>query len=305
MDIVVFGAGSLGSFVGGLLSKKHTVTLVGRDPHIETVIESGLQIVGAIEATATPTALTDGANLDADLAIVTVKSFDTQEAADTLATGSYDTVLSLQNGMGNEEILYNTLTSAHILAGTTTYGALIRSPGVVQCAGLGTILLGPWQGGESVEAEMVAKAFRSVTLSCTTDADMPYRLWEKLAINSAINPVTALSRCRNGALALEPASIIAERAAREVALVARENDIDLTDNAAVESLHQVIEDTAANTSSMAYDVANNRRTEIASINGFVVDTAEDPDLVPVNATLAALVQVWEQDHDIGVQFDNG
>jgi ketopantoate reductase len=73
MDVVVFGAGSLGSLVGGLLAGGHDVTLVGPDPHVSAVRERGLRLVGAVEMTVRPDAVTDPPAA-ADLAGVCVKA---------------------------------------------------------------------------------------------------------------------------------------------------------------------------------------------------------------------------------------
>jgi 2-dehydropantoate 2-reductase len=81
MDVVVFGAGSLGSLIGGLLAREHAVTLVGRDPHVARVREDGLAVGGAFDFSVYPDATTDGTDLDADLAVVTVKAFDAERAA--------------------------------------------------------------------------------------------------------------------------------------------------------------------------------------------------------------------------------
>ena len=104
MDICVFGAGSLGSLVGGLLAREHAVTLVGRDPHVATVATEGLDLTGVLSETVHPDAGTTPPDR-ADLAVVTVKAFDTAAAARTLADCDLDCVLSLQNGLGNEATL--------------------------------------------------------------------------------------------------------------------------------------------------------------------------------------------------------
>lgn len=304
MDIVIFGAGSLGSLVGGLLATNHDVTLVGREDHMETVRRNGLQVVGELELTVHPGATTTGTGLDTDLVIVTVKAYDTVPVAADLETGRFDTVLSLQNGMGNEETLAGALDeSVQVLSGTTTYGALLRSPGVVQCSGIGEVVIGPFEGGESPAAEKVAGAFNSAGLDCVIDTNMPRQLWEKLAVNAAINPITALARCRNGALSADPANAIAREAAREVASVARSREVELSDAEAVAALEKTIAQTSANTSSMAFDVANDRRTEIDAINGYVVDHATESADVPINTTLLSLVRTWEQGHEIAISLD--
>ncbi|QSG06893.1 ketopantoate reductase family protein [Halapricum desulfuricans] len=294
MRVVVFGAGSLGSLIGGLLADEHDVTLIGRESHVLAVRDRGLEITGAIETTSYPDAAT-AVSGSAELAIVTVKSYDTAAAARALEAADPDVVLSLQNGLGNEEVLAEAL-AATVLAGTCTYGARLIEPGVVRCTGAGEVTLGARSGGRSAAAERVGTAVRRAGIDATVAADMPRRLWEKLAINAAINAVTALARIENGALADGPANDVATRAARETARVARANGIDLADERAIGALETVVETTAANRSSMYQDLEAGRRTEIDAINGAVLERANDP--VPVNETLAALVRAWERERDL-------
>lgn len=290
MRIVVFGAGSLGSLLGGLLAREHRVTLVGRDPHVSTVREDGLWISGTIETHVSPDATTDGADLAADLALVTVKSYDTAEAARTLSTGEFGAVLSLQNGIGNEERLARDL-DCPVLAGTASYGATLVGPGRVACTGVGRVVLGPPEGGESVLGERVGAAFAAAGIEATVVPDMLRRLWEKCAVNAGINPVTALAGVENGAILDEPAWSIAHEATRETARVASENGVDLSEQTATDALRRVASATRENTSSMAQDLEKGRRTEIDAINGYVVRNAQGS--VPTNALLTGLVKTWE------------
>jgi 2-dehydropantoate 2-reductase len=286
MHVVVVGAGSLGSLLGGFLARAHEVTLVGRDPHMRAVREDGLRVTGDADFTIHPAARTEPPPA-ADLALVTVKSFDTAGAAAALAGTDTGAVLSLQNGMGNETTLAERLP-APVLAGTCTYGAELVEPGVVRCNGLGEITLGPREGGESATADRAGEAFRAAGIGTTVSAGMPRLLWRKLAVNAGINATTALAGVPNGALLDGPLTGTAEAAARETARVA---DVALDPDAAADRLRAVARQTAANTSSMRRDVASGRRTEVDAINGYVLDRATEP--VPVNATLAGLVRGWE------------
>jgi len=295
MEIVVFGAGSLGSLLGGLLAREHAVTLVGRDPHVETITGSGLRISNGIDVAVEPAATTDATNLSAELAVVTVKAYDTERAAKTLATGSFDAALSLQNGLGNEATLANAL-DCEVLAGTATYGARLIESGHVECTGVGEIVLGAPSGGASTQAERAAGAFRDADVEAGASEAMPRRLWEKVAVNAGINPVTALARVPNGALAEPPARRIARRAASEAARVARAEGVELTDDAALAALERVVETTAENRSSMLQDVDTGRRTEIDAVSGAVVERATENGIeAPTNELLAALVRCWEHE----------
>jgi 2-dehydropantoate 2-reductase len=297
MEIVVFGAGSLGSLVGGLLAREHAVTLVGRDPHVAAVREDGLRVGGQFSFAVRPEATTDGTGLAADLAIVTVKAFDTEAAAETLATGSFDAALSLQNGMGNEATLADYL-DCPVLAGTVTYGAVLPEPGFVECTGRGEVVLGPRNGGASKTADRAGRAFDAAGVETRVAEDMPRRLWEKLAVNAGINATTSLAQVENGALLDGPAHEVAADAARETARVARAEGIELSDDEAVRAVDRVAQATAANTSSMHKDVLAGHRTEIEAINGYVLAHAgareEADDVpVPVNRTLTNLLRAWE------------
>jgi 2-dehydropantoate 2-reductase len=304
-SVLVFGAGSLGSLLGGLLARAHDVTLVGRDPHVETVREHGLRIEGELSATVHPRAATTTPDESFDLVLVTVKAGDTPKAAEALSAAvagkgregveGVGAVWSLQNGLGNEERLAAAL-SCPVLAGTCTYGARLVDPGVVECTGVGEVTVGRRDGGESALAESVAGAATSGGLEATAVTDMPRRLWEKLAVNAGINAVTALARVDNGALVDGPAGGTARTAARETARVARQQGVDLDPEECAERVASVAETTAANVSSMRADVEAGRPTEIDAINGAVVERAADP--VPVNETLAALVRAWERERSL-------
>ncbi|WP_224448215.1 ketopantoate reductase family protein [Haloprofundus salilacus] len=295
MQVVVFGAGSLGSLVGGLLARVHDVTLVARDAHAARVRESGLRISSAVEAHTTPDATTEGENLVADLALVTVKAFDTAEAAEALETGDFGSVLSLQNGL-TEETLEAKL-DAPVLAGTATYGARLLEPGRVECTGVGRVVLGSLDGGPDPIAERIGRGFRAADIETLVATDMPRRRWTKLAVNAGINPVTALSRVENGAFADGDADAtrVARAATRETARVARAEGVSLPNRRALAALDRVVDATAENRSSMLQDVDAERRTEVDAISGEVVARAERHRLdAPTNRTLAALLRAWER-----------
>lgn len=297
LRVLVFGAGSLGSLIGGLLARTHDVTLVGRDPHVAAVRAEGLRVTGELDASVSPAAAPDVPAGAYDLALVTVKAGDTPAAAAALSRPDVDVAMacSLQNGLGNEETLADAL-ACPVLAGTCTYGARLDEPGVVACTGVGEVAFGPREGGESARAARVGAAFRAAGIETTVAADMPRRLWAKLAVNAGINAVTALARVPNGALVDGPAAATAEEAARETARVARAQGVDLDADAAAAAVADVAETTAANTSSMRGDVEAGQRTEVDAINGAVVDRATEP--VPVNETLARLVRAWEADRGL-------
>lgn len=289
MEIQVFGAGSLGTLVGALLADAgHDVHLVGRPRHVEAIQRDGVHVSGSRGFTAYPTAAT-GAT-DVDLTLVTVKSYDTREAAEQIR-GRQDAVVSLQNGMGNEDVLREAVDST-VLAGVATYGARKTGEGEVEYTGEGVIRLGSPEGGGSSVAEETANALSSGVEAEARD-DMPGVLWRKLAVNAGVNPVTALTGLSNGE-AVERAGDLVREAAEETGRVAVAADVDVEPERCGETAIEVAEQTSDNLSSMLRDVERGRRTEVDAINGYVADTARQMDVeASVNRTLHSLVSAAE------------
>ena len=297
MEVLVYGAGALGSLVGGMLAGTHDVTLVGRNPHMRRVRENGLRIDGAVETRVRPRAVTDGYHRSSDLALVTTKAYDTDEVARAIGTGEHGAVCSLQNGLTEERLV--AALDAPVLAGTASYGARLLEPGRVRCTGVGEVVVGSLAGGESALAERVSRAFGDAGIEAVAAADMSRRRYEKLAVNAGINGPSALARVTNGETVEGPAGGVAREAAREVARVARAERVDLTESAAVNALERVARDTETNRSSMCEDVAAGRRTEVDAIYGSVVERADRRGAsVPTCRTLASVIRAWEAGRDL-------
>lgn len=294
MQIIVFGAGSLGSLIGGLLATAHDVTLIGRDPHISAIRRDGLRITGLLDRTVKPTAMTSVTDsVSTDLAVVTVKAYDTDSAVEALSACDIDAVLSLQNGLGNEARLRR--IGSPVLAGVTSYGANLNSPGTVVCTGIGEVTIGPDSANDD-RVQEVASAFTAADIETTVSTDIQQQLWEKLAINAAINPITALADVDNGAILDPPLRSLAKRTATEAAAVAREQGFSLSTERVLDRLWTVAEITAENVSSMRSDMLAGQRTEIDAINGAIVDHADWT--VPVNTVLAEIIRGWEAGHGL-------
>lgn len=280
MRIAVFGAGALGSLVGGLLADVHDVLLVGRDPHVATVAEHGLTLEGVTEATVHPRTATRPPEDPHDLVVVTVKAFDTARAAREMVPllGEGTQVLTLQNGLGNLPALAEQVAPERLVGGTTSHGATYVEPGRVRHAGAGDTTVGAWRA-DPATAEPVAEAFREAGIEVEVTDRIDAAIWRKVLVNAAINPVTALARVENGALLDDPGlNACVHQLAEEGAAVARAVGLGIDDDEAVAGAERVAEQTASNRSSMLQDVEAGERTEVEQINGALVDHGQSEDV---------------------------
>lgn len=205
--------------------------------------------------------------VDADVTFVTVKAYDTEEAAKSLAKVDPGVVCSLQNGIGNEEILAEHLDN--VVGGVTTYGANLKDFGVVVFAGEGVTYIGEFKGKG---IEKVERVLKDSGINVEVVEDIKEKIWEKAVVNSVINPITAIFRVKNGEiLRNEFLWEIAKKTAKESEEVAREVGYEIN---AVEAVKIVAEKTAENISSMLQDVMKGRKTEIDFINGVIVKEGE-------------------------------
>ena len=136
----------------------------------------------------------------ADLVLVTVKAYDSRAVASLLKKSSIRNVpvLSLQNGLGNVEELTSRLGADSTIAGTTTEGAMTTGPGAVIHTGRGITWVGEMNGKLSDRCLTIQRTFRKAGFTTTISNNIKGVLWPKTIVNSAINPITAITRVRNG-----------------------------------------------------------------------------------------------------------
>ena len=290
---MVFGAGALGSVVGGLLTRRHEVTLVGRPAHVQAIEEGGLVISGAVEAVVVPHAVEDVKGLPlADMVVLTVKAYDTAQALQALRplVGEGTMVVSLQNGLNNADLLSKAYP-LQAVAGVATMGAILVGPGRVLYAGEGEFSFGVIDAEPSL-VNKVAEAFGSVGLESRASDDIMTEAWSKAVVNASVNPLTAIARCKNGKVLIDPhLSLIAESACQEATSVARAHEIELDDDEMRARVKEVLLRTSENKSSMLQDMERGKRTEIDEITGEIVRGGAAKGVpTPVNRTLWLLVR---------------
>jgi 2-dehydropantoate 2-reductase len=297
MRICVFGAGALGSAIGGLLASQHEVSLVAKRAHAAAIRKEGLRIDGVLRRRVRVAAYEHVEDAPAaDLLVICTKAFDTRSAIDACrkAVGESTRALTLQNGLGNLELLRE-WKGRKAFGGTTTLGARLVRPGVIQLAGLGETIIG---GDMDVAgARKIAAAFTSAGIKSCVKKNIEREIWSKVVVSACINPLTAILRVPNGALLSSPViSRLASEVARECLLVSAAEGHALSTARTVARIRSVARSTAKNHSSMLQDIERGRRTEISMINGAVCALAAKRGIpVPLNSALVAVVEALERD----------
>jgi 2-dehydropantoate 2-reductase len=226
-------------------------------------------------------------------AFVLVKSWQTERAADQLfASLAVDGVaLTLQNGLGNREILVNKLGAERVAYGITTGGATLLGPAQVRSGGNGKISV-----AEHPRMAPLIEILRRAEFEIETTENIESLAWAKLVINASINPLTALLGIPNGELRRSTAHQLVESLANEVADVARSKRISLPFTEPIRAVDEVIAATANNVSSMLQDVRRGARTEIDAINGAVVNAGRENKIpTPVNQVIWQMVTALSED----------
>lgn len=229
-----------------------------------------------------------------DLLLVTLKAWQVSDAVKGLVSSLSPAtpVLLLHNGMGTVEELKSLPNP--LLMGTTTHAAR-RDGNVIIHVASGITHIGPAraQDGEfSYLADTLQMALPDVAWHNTIRP----ALWRKLAVNCVINPLTALRDCKNGDLRDAPEEI--EKIAREVAAVIEREGHHISADDLIAYVHQVIESTAENISSMLQDVRAMRHTECDYITGYLLRRARAHGIaVPENARLFDLIKRKESEYE--------
>jgi 2-dehydropantoate 2-reductase len=303
MKIGIVGSGAMGSLFGGRLSLSGCDVVlydVFRE-HVETVTAEGLSIEDAATGAVTlarPRASTDPRSVEgSDLLVIFVKSTATEEAAAQFAplAGRDAIVLTLQNGLGNEEILSRAFGPRRTAAGVTSQGATFLGPGRIRHAGKGPTHI-CMSDGRNERLSPVCAAFEAAGFETHVSTDVAGLIWSKLVINVGINALTAITGQPNGGLLdSEDTKGIMADLVREAVAVAKARGISLANEDPLAVVYEVARKTGANRSSMLQDFDRHRPSEIEVMNGAIVREAAQAGLpVPVNTTITRLIRAMEK-----------
>jgi 2-dehydropantoate 2-reductase len=298
--ICIVGCGALGSVIAGHLARLDNLEVYAFDvnePHTLAIREQGLKISGAANFTVRLLATTQPAEIPAcDFGIFATKGAHTRQAVDQSAHifSEAMAVCSVQNGLGNEEVIAERIRN--VVRGATTMAAHMIGPGHAGFEFYSDLWIGPFEpsGTPYANVEQLARCLSSAGLRVVPMQDARGAQWTKLIFNSAVNPVGALTRLHHGAATrFAPTGALYEALLQEGERVAADLGITLHGD----PRQMVVEGATApgkRNVSMLMDVLAERPTEIDFVNGAIADAGEKLGVpVPLNRALWQLMKGLE------------
>ena len=301
----VVGAGAVGSFFGAMLARAgHSVTLIGRAPHVDAIAAAGLELHmdGKVEAVNILATTDIAAVATADLVLFCVKSTDTDAVAREIAPllKPRALVLSLQNGVDNAATITRQVRQT-VVPAVVYVATAMPGPGVVMHHGRGDLEIGSLYAANAESPDLrrqlqqVVELFASADVPVVVSSDVINALWRKLLVNCAYNAISAVSQLPYGRMvALPVIRELMKAVAREVVAVAQADGQQLSFDSAIDAVEQIGAAMPAQLSSTAQDLARGKPTEIDHLNGFIVRRGAELGVpTPVNQTLHAMVKLAE------------
>ena len=277
MRIAVVGAGGVGGYFGAKLSRAgESVVMLARGAHLEAIRRDGIRVrsVPEGESVAKVEAVESLAGQPpVDMALFCVKSFDTRSAAEALrpVLGPATGVVSLQNGVDNEEAIDDVLGRGVALGGAAYVFAGIEAPGVIRHTFAGRIVFGELDGRVRDRATRLRDALARAGVPVELSADIRRVLWEKYLLISAQAGMTALTRCPAGVLRETPESWqMYRRIVEELATLARAAGVTLAADVIDAVMRQAAAIAPGAYSSLHDDLVHGKRLELEALHGHAV-----------------------------------
>jgi 2-dehydropantoate 2-reductase len=302
MKLAVYGAGGVGGFFGGKLARSGAdVSFIARGSHLQALQAQGLRVVsvhGNFELVRVA-ATDDPAKVGpVDYVLVTVKSHHTDQAAARLQPLlRQDTaVISLQNGVDNEEKLAAVVGEDRVVGGVAYIFSAISQPGVIEhTGGPASLVVGEWRGGYSDRVGRLAEACRTAGFEAEETGDIHAVLWAKFAFICAQAGTTAAIRLPIGEIRTAPASRdLFRRVAAEVCQVARAEGVALPTD--LPDRHLAFADglEPGGYSSLYHDLTHGHPMELDTLLGEAIRRGARAGVAtPMSQALYAVLQPWQ------------
>lgn len=281
MKLAVVGAGALGGYCGAMLKPYvDEVIFIARGQHLKAMQQNGLFIHSSIAGKRHILGIfTDDfkALLQADLIIFTVNSIQTAETAVRMLPHlkSDSVILTLQNGVDNEEKLAAILGCDRILSGASYINVHLESPGVIRQENIQSFVIGPMSDNGRTHAELIIALFNKSGLACTLSPSILETKWEKFLNNAAFNPLCALTqKTVGGILDDEALRACAASILMETVLIARSLGVNLKQEVIDEVFPKSIV-VRNHKPSMLQHREQGKKMEVESLCGYLVQKGKD------------------------------
>ena len=313
IKIGIIGAGSIGSLFGGYLAYykseefEQEIIFFGRKSHCDAINEFGLSIENKKELmqifgiTAYKNASSFLEKIDEyyfDYIIISTKTTDLESALNEyhkiIKMSHY--VVILQNGIGNEEIVARYCDKRKIVRIITSHGALLKKPGKILHTGEGFVKIGfPFNQNNQPDLKFFSSYLTLSGLKTELVNNIEELIWEKAFVNIAINPLSALTRLRNGDIIKDTALVkIMKLLITESLHISRKLGVKLSDKDYFKLAKEVANRTSDNINSMLQDILKSKPTEIDYLNGKIVEIGKRLNIdTPINKIITALIKGLE------------
>ena len=291
MQIIVLGAGAIGSLYGAKLASANDVLLIARVEHAAAINSNGLRIGGIETQTVRVPAASEVQQIGADaLILLTTKVTASAAALEAIAPLIRDdtTILCLQNGLGSEQIARAALGERGVvLRGITQFGAIFDTPGAIKYMAAGYTVI-----EQNQRSERIAGALTAAGLNCRISPNIAREVWHKTVFNCVVNPITAILGCEVGGIANPQLEPLKQLVIDECVAVAATQGITFE----IDFMQEINEVFAPsrNIVSMLQDLRRGHPTEIDYMNGAVAALGAEHSLpCPVNHALTAIIKAME------------
>lgn len=300
MRIAVLGAGAVGGYLGARLAAGGSdVTFIARGAHLAAMREHGLTLVTpeGERSTVAVRATDDPADVGpVDVVLFLVKSYDTESAAHRLGPliGEGTAVLSLQNGIDNEDRIAAVIGKERVLGGATYILAAIESPGVIR-SGRARIVVGELDPGPPTDRVLrFVEAANAGGIDAHASADVRTTKWEKYVLLVAFSAVTAATQLTIGDVrASEAASAMMRAIMVEAWSIGRALGIPLADDLVERQHALVLRQRDDEATSLRHDLVTGHRMELEALQGTLIRLGRHTGIAtPWTDAAYAILQPW-------------
>lgn len=300
MKVAILGAGAMGSLFGGYLSQQNDVWLIDIDRgRIDTIRAKGVTIQEPDgDRVFHPNAVVDASDLGPmDLVIVFVKAMKSREALDKnrQLTGDKTYLMSLQNGAGHEEVMADFAPRGQVIIGTTQHNSSLTMPGRIHHGGGGKTSIG-LLGADSAVLEPIAEAFRKSGFDTEVSGDIKKQIWKKLFLNTSASVLTAILQVKLGYVVENAhAWLLTKRLIEEAVTVANADNQDFDVDQVISDVRAALFNARDGYTSIYADIRNGVQTEVDTISGSIVRTANRLGIpVPNHELVVRLIHALEE-----------